>query len=151
MSSQSRLWLVAALCLSAGAVLSCVSSAGAAKSTSAAARACTADGLRMSVAHTYAEGGAAGGVITFTNVAHAPCTLKGWPQVVAIASSGRVVRAAAVQARQVVGRSYPVTRHVLNDGASAGVAFAGEDGTGKGGQCRGAFRQFAVVLVWSCA
>jgi hypothetical protein len=145
MSSRIKLCSVAASCLLTTAVLSCVSGAVAENSKSETVGACAARGLRMSVGHTYAEGGAAGGVITFTNVAHAPCSLKGWPQVLAIAPGGRVARAATTQARQVIGRSYPATRRVLAEGASAGVAFVGQDGTGSGRECGEAFRQFAVV------
>jgi hypothetical protein len=71
------------------------SAASAAGSTSAgsasAGGACGTAQLKISLTHTGALAGQAGGYLTFTNDSSTSCTMSGWPAVTALTAAGRAV------------------------------------------------------------
>jgi hypothetical protein len=82
---------------SAGSTAASTPSSPAAASTPAAtttpaagdAGACTTAQLQVSLTHTGALGGQAGGYLRFTNDSATTCQIQGWPAVVALTASGK--------------------------------------------------------------
>jgi hypothetical protein len=66
---------------------SAVSAAGSAS----AGGACGTAQLKISLTHTGALAGQAGGYLTFTNDSSTSCTMSGWPAVTALTAAGRAV------------------------------------------------------------
>jgi len=68
------------------------SAAGSASAGSASAGgACGTAQLKISLTHTGALAGQAGGYLTFTNDSSTSCTMSGWPAVTALTAAGRAV------------------------------------------------------------
>jgi len=83
--------LVIAGCASTDAT-SAASAAGSASAGSASAGgACGTAQLKISLTHTGALAGQAGGYLTFTNDSSTSCTMSGWPAVTALTAAGRAV------------------------------------------------------------
>jgi hypothetical protein len=66
-------------------------SAASAAGSASAGKACGTAQLKISLTHTGALAGQAGGYLTFTNDGSTSCTMSGWPVVTALTAAGRAV------------------------------------------------------------
>jgi hypothetical protein len=66
-------------------------SASAPAGSASAGGACGTAQLKISLTHTGALAGQAGGYLTFTNDSSTSCTMSGWPAVTALTAAGRAV------------------------------------------------------------
>jgi len=73
----------------AGVTSSAASSPGSPGSAGAAAGACGTSQLKISLTHTGALAGQAGGYLTFTNDGGSSCRMSGWPDVTGLTAAGR--------------------------------------------------------------
>src|SRR5205085_4003105 len=90
--------------------------------------------LRIRLIHSGAEGGTAGGYISFSNRTSATCYLTGWPTLVAVTAHGKTTT--AVHRRSTTFGPRPTIRGVpvvtLEHGQRADVAFTVGDNPGPG-------------------
>jgi len=94
-----------------------------ARSTSSS---CATSQLRISLTHTGALGGQAGGYLRFTNDSTTACQIEGWPAVVALTASGQATTLKHAQSTMYgawhVPASLPVVKLQPGDSAYAVVA-----------------------------
>jgi len=87
---------------------------------------CTMTQLRVSLTHTGALGGQAGGYLRFTNDGTTTCQIEGWPAVVALTASGQAATLKHAQSTMYgawrVPAPLPVVRLQPGDSAYAVVA-----------------------------
>ena len=102
------------------------SSPAAARTTSSS---CTTTQLRVSITHTGALGGQAGGYLTFTNDAATACQIEGWPAVVALTASGQATTLKHAQSTMYGAWHVPAPLPVLKlqPGDSAYAVVAADD------------------------
>jgi len=119
--------LVTAAC---GVTSSDPASTGSTPTTSpAGADACTTTQLRVSLTHTGALGGQAGGYLRFTNDGTTTCQIEGWPAVVALTASGRAATLKHAQSTMYGAWHVPAPLPVvkLQPGDSAYAVVAADD------------------------
>jgi hypothetical protein len=106
------------------------SSPAPAPSTSpAGADACTTSQLQVSLTHTGALGGQAGGYLRFTNNSTTTCQIEGWPAVVALTASGQAATLKHAQSTMYGAWRVPAPLPVikLQPGDSAYAVVAADD------------------------
>jgi hypothetical protein len=104
-------------------------SSPAAASTPATATACTTTQLQVSLTHTGALGGQAGGYLRFTNDSSTACQIEGWPAVVALTASGQAATLKHAQSTMYGAWHVPAPLPVVNlqPGDSAYAVVAADD------------------------
>jgi hypothetical protein len=102
------------------------SSPVAAPSTSSS---CTTTQLQVSLTHTGALGGQAGGYLRFTNASTTTCQIEGWPAVVALTASGKAATLKHAQSTMYGAWRVPAPLPVvkLQPGDSAYAVVAADD------------------------
>jgi hypothetical protein len=106
---------------------------------------CQGRQLKIKMIYGGPAAGTVGGVIGFTNESSTPCSMAGWPALVAIGPAGRGAarRTLAVFAGPMLARPPVVT---ISPGARAVAVLAGPDGPGPGAtQCPPAYRRLRVT------
>lgn len=71
---------------------SAASSAGTGSPAAGGTAACVTSQLKISLTHTGALAGQAGGYLQFTNHSGAPCLMSGWPAVIGLTATGQATR-----------------------------------------------------------
>jgi hypothetical protein len=101
----------------------------AASSTPAGADACTTTQLRVSLTHTGALGGQAGGYLRFTNDSTTTCQMEGWPAVIALTAAGKATTLKHAQSTMYGAWHVPAPLPVmkLQPGDSAYAVVAADD------------------------
>jgi hypothetical protein len=90
---------------------------------------CATTQLRVSLTHTGALGGQAGGYLRFTNDSTATCQIEGWPAVVALTASGQAATLKHAQSTMYGAWRVPAPLPVikLQPGDSAYAVVAADD------------------------
>ncbi len=112
----------------AGTPRSPASPAGTTRSPSAVG-ACVTSELEISLTHTTALAGQAGGYLKFTNHSGTPCSMSGWPAVIGLTAAGHATRLRHMQSSMFGAWQYtsPPPAVTLQPGDSAYAIVAADD------------------------
>jgi hypothetical protein len=114
------------------------SSAASGSSSPVVVTACPASQLSVTLAHTGAVGGQAGGYLKFTDEGRTSCRMTGWPAVVALTAAGRATSAQHAKSTMFGAWRYaaPLPVVVLRPGDSAyAVVAASDEPAGRSTHC----------------
>jgi hypothetical protein len=119
------------------AIVAATITASAHSSTSSGAqnarvRSCTTAQLKIRLVRSFAAASNVGGYIGFVNRASAPCSLTGWPTLVALTRLGRSTTALHVRSTMFGPYIAGIPVVALRPGKMAEVAFAAGDNPGPG-------------------
>ena len=116
-----------------------------ASSRASSTPACQGRQLKIRMIYGGPAAGVVGGVIGFTNEGSTPCSMAGWPALMAIGPAGRATagRTLAVFAGPTLARPPVVT---ISPGAQAAAVLSGPDAPGPGvTKCPPAYRRLRVT------
>jgi hypothetical protein len=114
---------------SAGTTSASASSSSASAGSSSAGGSCEATQLTISLTHTGALAGQAGGYLEFTNDGSTPCRMSGWPAVTGLTAAGQATSLRHMQSSMFGAWTYsspPLTVN-LQPGDSAYAIVAADD------------------------
>jgi hypothetical protein len=91
--------------------------------------ACVTAQLKISLTHTGALAGQAGGYLKFTNTSGTPCRMSGWPAVIGLTATGQATRLRRMQSTMFGAWHYsaPLPVVALRPGDSAYAIVAADD------------------------
>jgi hypothetical protein len=116
-------------------------------SASAADGACVTSQLKISLTHTGALAGQAGGYLKFTNDSDTPCRMSGWPGVTGLTATGQATRLRHLQLSMFGAWHYSAPPPVvaLQPGDSAYAIVAADDKpAGSSTHCPASYRRLRV-------
>ncbi len=129
-----------------GAIVQSARSANLSAFSGHSVRTCATSALKTRLVNTGGAGGTAGGYIGFTNQAHVPCRLTGWPTLVAVSATG--ASTTAVRTRSTMFGPRPNMKGVpvvtFRHGERADAVFA-VGGNGIGNTCPPPYRHLRVT------
>lgn len=111
--------------------------------------ACSGSQLAITLTHTGALGGQAGGYLTFTNKSTSPCQISGWPGVTGVSKTGTSAALAHAQSTMYGAWQYsaPVPLVYLAPGDSAYAVVAADDNpAGSASSCPSPYAQLRVTV-----
>jgi hypothetical protein len=116
--------------------------------------ACAGSQIAVTLTHTGALGGQAGGYLTFTNKGTGTCRMTGWPSVTGVSKSGASAALAHAQSTMYGAWQYSSPQPVvtLTPGSSAYAVVAADDNpAGTASSCPGPYTDLRVTVPGSSA
>jgi len=129
-------------------------SSAASTTASPSSRACAASELAVTLTHTGAVGGQAGGYLTFTNKGGGSCRLTGWPAVTGVSKAGTGGALARAQSTMFGAWQFTSPMPVIDlaPGQSAYAVVAADDNpVGKAASCPAPYVELRVAVPGSSA
>lgn len=130
------------------------SSASAPATPPASTQECAGSQIAITLTHTGALGGQAGGYLTFTNKGTSACQIAGWPSVTGVAKSGASATLGHAQSTMFGAWQYSSPEPVVNlaPGESAYAVVAADDNpAGSASSCPAPYAELRVAAPGSSA